>query len=413
MSVNRVRLNECPKLPKSEKNEDKVETLVTKLNENDAIKEVLEQKYYEQVAVLPIKWKKPGRHYLTQQESREHLQQLLDIKKELSDISDIFRARFNYHVEEIFEISDEPQGVRKELRRRVDDLIDTYGESDSLIIIVYGGHGVNTRTSKEYWRTKYESDNVWAASTNADGGRVNWSRIQERLEDADCDTLMIIDCCYSGSAVTRGVPNTTNEVLAAVGPDAPSYFGTHAYSRAIKSKLSDMKIPFTAQQLHEALLDESRQKPISQHADTPLAIPDHGFAGESRKRSIHFKELPRNGEHTISENMLQLQLSTPSRRLTMSIEVELDTLDDIVESADEWEEWFIKRNPPTNVLNVRFYIRQGLLLKIKREKINRKNKQLSREKQQLIREKQRLSRSCENRGPLRIFVVPEDVTFEE
>jgi hypothetical protein len=110
------------------------------------------------------------------------------------------------------------------------------------------------------------------------------------LEAADCDTLMVLDCCHSGSAA-RGVSRNTTEILAAATQNEPSWSGQRAYSKLLKRKLKEKSArPFTAFELHEEMLAASKA-PLSGDPNNLEATPDHGFAQRSRTTSILLKPL--------------------------------------------------------------------------------------------------------------------------
>lgn len=127
---------------------------------------------------------------------------------------------------------------------------------------------------------------------------MDWTDVQHMIVKADCDSLMIIDCCYAATAI-RGTVKSTNEVLAASVRDAPSYQGPHAYSKLLTKKLKIMRerVPFTVYELHEEM-EKHSGRTSTEDPEALLATPAHGFAGATGHRTIRLDALPRT--HGIS-----------------------------------------------------------------------------------------------------------------
>ena len=140
--------------------EDSVASFVAQLNFNLGINENLGQRYYQSVTVLPVMWKKPTTNYLKPEERKRNDTELAEIRDELKGISDIFKDEFHYHTKSILELSaDDSDVARYELIDEINDLTRMHGRgTNSLLIIIYGGHGEDTRYS-----TSAESECIWAA----------------------------------------------------------------------------------------------------------------------------------------------------------------------------------------------------------------------------------------------------------
>ena len=140
--------------------QDSVASFVAQLNFKLKINENLGQRYYQSVTVLPVMWKKPTINYLTPEEEVRTVDELDSIRDELEGISEVFEDDFHYHVKRIFELSaDDSTIARYDLIDEIHHLTRMHGRStSSLLIIVYGGHGEDTRYS-----TSEEGDCVWVA----------------------------------------------------------------------------------------------------------------------------------------------------------------------------------------------------------------------------------------------------------
>jgi hypothetical protein len=101
-----------------------------------------------------------------------------------------------------------------------------------------------------------------------------------------------MDCCFSGTTITRGQARTVNEILAASTRESPSYSGSRAYSKLLRNKFATISVPCSVQQIHDDMLSASRLKPAIKTDNALLATPDHGWAGNSLRRSIRLKPLP-------------------------------------------------------------------------------------------------------------------------
>jgi hypothetical protein len=148
-------------------------------------------------------------------------------------------------------------------------------------------------------------------TTSPQSASVNWTYIQKDLELSEADCLLIIDCCHSGTSITRGEATTINEILAASTHESPSYSGSRAYSKLLKAKLESISLPCSVEQIHQEMLSASRLRPISQSAGALRATPDHGWAGDSLPRSIRLRPLPTSDTDTtsLSDHTLEVRHS--------------------------------------------------------------------------------------------------------
>jgi hypothetical protein len=183
-----------------------------------------------------------------------------------------------------------------------------------------------------------------------------------RIEDANCDSLMTLDCCHAGNA-SRSLPQNTNEILAASVPEASSYSGARAYSKMLKKKLEMLPIPFTALQLHEEMVKE-RNKPMSQNPDSLIATPRHGYAGNGGGRTVILR--PPKHLHMIDDSDPSPSGVTPEAAVPTNphifMEIELDQSQQL--DVAKWEAWFAERPPPPSMFGLKFYTKEEVHVKV-------------------------------------------------
>lgn len=165
---------------------DVVDTLVAQLNLDIELRNALS---YTKVTVLPFMWGKPllsRQSHSSEDWVKNYEWEHNQIKTEMENIGEVFRRRFKYNVQPIFEIPDSydnsecQQMLRLEIQSHLSSHETLYrptnnGDSKnarraSLLIIVYGGHGVDTRmmndkylvSDSDYLNVK-DGHNVWAS----------------------------------------------------------------------------------------------------------------------------------------------------------------------------------------------------------------------------------------------------------
>ncbi|KAL2060583.1 hypothetical protein VTL71DRAFT_9224 [Oculimacula yallundae] len=117
-------------------------------------------------------------------------------RKEGRLLGDLFDKTFKYDVQE-FPIPLENSHLA--LRNRIDKEVlvasdaASKGNAKALLIVHYGGHGDGDFRQQR---------SIWASSAVASQGEpmVEWFRIQQNLEDSPADVLLLLDCCFSGTA---------------------------------------------------------------------------------------------------------------------------------------------------------------------------------------------------------------------
>ncbi|KAH7066693.1 hypothetical protein BKA63DRAFT_125837 [Paraphoma chrysanthemicola] len=346
------------------RDQDFLVALVEQLNINDKIQAALNVKDYEKVTVLPLMWDEAKIPYMSSEDRLKNLAELADIQAELTALGDVFRNRFRYDVKKIWKIPDDNSSAEKLLNRKLRRLDDKHGQEGSLLIILYGGHGVDTRSVKG----RGDDDCWWAANTSEHSATVHWSEIQARLELSEADCLVVVDCCYSGSTITRGGARTITEILAASTRESPSYSGARAYSKLLEHILATTGLPCSAQDIHDEMLAASRLNPAVQNPNVLLATPDRGWAGNSLRRSIRLNPLP--DPDSVPEATTTKDNSHKAR---MFIEIELDNSQDTSTATEQWQRWFTNRLPPATLRSLRFHTAADIYSKITQERRAKNN----------------------------------------
>ena len=85
---------------------------------------------------------------------------------------------------------------------------------------------------------------------------LNWSSLQNLLETAIPNVLIILDCCFAANAARDTGDGTTKELLAACSRESPTYgVGVRSFTSALVEELQAFgDRPFTAAMLHSRLV---------------------------------------------------------------------------------------------------------------------------------------------------------------
>ncbi|KAH7355341.1 hypothetical protein BKA65DRAFT_373259, partial [Rhexocercosporidium sp. MPI-PUGE-AT-0058] len=171
----------------------------------------------------------------------------LPVSIELNDLSRLFSGDFGFQTETWQIPSD---NSHNELSRKVLDFISV-GNDDkrNLKIVYYGGHGVLTKGQQLAWTNIPDKGDRMFKS-------VKWSGIQNTLEEAKSDVLILLDCCASGTANTDEGRGTT-ELIAACGFNGSANpVGANSFTRALITELHLLRNsqPFTISFLFNSIL---------------------------------------------------------------------------------------------------------------------------------------------------------------
>jgi len=142
---------------------DALHTFVANLNLEGGIALALKKVFYEHVTVLPLMWDDPDPDEVGDKYDAL-IAERREMKDELKGISNVFRNRFNFGVEDIWLIPDDKNICQKRLGQKIEKFAGKHDKENTLAIIVYGGHGKETRLYKSgQWGLAQEGHSVWVA----------------------------------------------------------------------------------------------------------------------------------------------------------------------------------------------------------------------------------------------------------
>ena len=138
-----------------------------------------------------------------------------------------------------------------------------------------------------------------------DSASVQWSGLQELLENAESDALILLDCCAAASSISATGSGVT-EVIAACGFEtwAPGV-GKHSFTRSLIDELRYWShgLTLSVAMLHNKVLSRIKYwKPRfgmtgeHEHRKTPIYIV---ISHEGNQRSIGLIPLQRNGPPSV------------------------------------------------------------------------------------------------------------------
>lgn len=138
-----------------------------------------------------------------------------------------------------------------------------------------------------------------------DSASVQWSGLQELLENAESDALILLDCCAAASSISATGSGVT-EVIAACGFEtwAPGV-GEHSFTRSLIDELRYWShgLTLSVAMLHNKVLSRIKYwKPRfgmtgeHEHRKTPIYIV---ISHEGNQRSIGLIPLQRNGPPSV------------------------------------------------------------------------------------------------------------------
>ncbi|KAF2735737.1 hypothetical protein EJ04DRAFT_511528 [Polyplosphaeria fusca] len=155
----------------------------------------------------------------------------LPICEERDALEEMFRQIFIYGTER-YEI---PSKRSEELLgKALEQFLKRHGAPDSLVIVHYGGHGGPPKDGS----TECE----WAARIDEDSPTLDWSVVQTQLLTAECDVVILLDCCFAGSAA-RGQTRKCVEILLATDKDqiAPVGIGRWpSFTKILTEKMKEL-----------------------------------------------------------------------------------------------------------------------------------------------------------------------------
>ncbi|KAI9710485.1 MAG: Phosphatidylinositol-4-phosphate 5-kinase [Bogoriella megaspora] len=202
---------------------------------------------YRDVAVLLVKW-------------AEHLDQL-KCGDEVRDLDELFQNSFKYHTK-IVQLHDKCN-ANLQLHSAFVDFIKQYDGPNNLLIVYYTGHGSQMIDTGHLLLHPTDRPMAHGCSTQSpDLARAVWEQAEVHLmQNAKCDALSILDCCFAGDVHKSGFQedDRTYQLLSAAGKGKLTRRpGPYSFTRALINCLTELQKeygdnPFTTLQLQERI----------------------------------------------------------------------------------------------------------------------------------------------------------------
>ncbi|KAF7928944.1 uncharacterized protein EAE97_009786 [Botrytis byssoidea] len=171
----------------------------------------------------------------------------LPVSLEVHELGIVLASIYKYEVQ-IYRIP--CGGSHKKLNQKILDFVELDEDSkEDLKIVYYGGHGMLAQNRQPCWVSRSDT-------RDPSFSMVKWGGIQNSLEEAQSDVLLLLDCCSSGTANT-GEGCGTAELIAACGfNDVANGVGRHSFTYALITELRLLSAypKFTAAVLYNRIL---------------------------------------------------------------------------------------------------------------------------------------------------------------
>ncbi|KAI4259984.1 MAG: hypothetical protein L6R42_004264 [Xanthoria sp. 1 TBL-2021] len=243
----------------------------------------------------------------------------LRVASEINDLDDLFRDIYRYSTNQWRIPSTKSHNA---LARRIIRSLDEAEASDKLLIVYYGGHGFMNE----------DRQCVWLCNQEPDAATAQWSSIQTMLEEADCDVLILLDCCAAASSAD-GHSKGTTEIIAACGFEAfAPGVGEHSFTRSLIEELrwyAQRPGPISISFLHNKVLARAKKSWNPRYATdgnyerrrTPIYIH---LADRSNQRCIELTPLLHTSQHLgpgPSQESSTTQFSTPLTSASVDVDM--------------------------------------------------------------------------------------------
>ncbi|KAK3625276.1 hypothetical protein LTR56_020537 [Elasticomyces elasticus] len=200
----------------------------------------------------------------------------LDCGSDVRNLANVLSSSFGYAIQ----ARQIPSGDSyRNLRDRVATFINDARSANELFIVFYSGHGsAGDPNDPKANRAGLE----WSATERSNSPSLPWTPIQnELLMKATQDVLLILDCCYAGSALKSPATNSRKELLAACGWESETISGSTSYTANLIRHLRSMSGAFEACDLHSRLATSHATRKALRY--TPLWT---GLGGNSRRHVV-------------------------------------------------------------------------------------------------------------------------------
>ncbi|KAM0500573.1 hypothetical protein D7B24_008916 [Verticillium nonalfalfae] len=259
---------------------------------------------------------------------------------ELADVFDQY-YRYTFQIQAIPSTSESCKSPWRWLSRKITDFSEERDQRDVLKIVYYNGHS-------------YLDDNremVLASSRDREKAEtLRWSGIQQVLEEACGDTLILMDAAYYPSSKMVRQQGVLELIAAAVSEEHFNELERCSFTKLLVEQLKTrashrVPNPLTAAELHSKLVssyptfiqDRNGDKDLVTTSPSPLHIQ---IAGNPRLASILVAPM------NISPQRNSLPFAPEGQQLVLSVRVGDEPID-----VDSWTEWL--RQMPEAVKEMR------------------------------------------------------------
>ncbi|KAI1194558.1 hypothetical protein F5X97DRAFT_327409 [Nemania serpens] len=271
----------------------------------------------------------------------------LSVARAVEELAEVFQKCYHYTPEVIkipsTTVRDGYSNPWRWLSRNINEFIDKSDTRDTLKIVYYNGYS-------------YLDDNremVLSSSRNRDkAGTIRWSGIQHILEEANSDTLIIMDSTYYPATKMVRRRGVLELIAASALEDYHHPLERGIFTRALTEQLrlrASARFPnaLSATELHSKLLSLFPKLILDRYpekgAATVFPAPLHmQTSGNSRLPSITLSPLPL--QHAKPHSALDNAHAGP--QVTLSLRLTDEPL-----SLENWTEWF--RMMPEGIRDVK------------------------------------------------------------
>ncbi|KAK2002909.1 hypothetical protein LX36DRAFT_194920 [Colletotrichum falcatum] len=260
--------------------------------------------------------------------------------KDLGEVFDQY-YRYTFSITTIPSASEACKSPWRWLSRKITDFVEDRDQRDVLKIVYYNGHS--------YLDGNREM--VLASSKDKDKAEtIRWSGIQQVLEEACSDTLIIMDAAFFPSSKMHRQQGVLELVAAAVSEEHFDALDRCTFTKVLTEHLKTrasqrFTSPFSAAELHSKLLsnypslvqDKSPEKETITSFPSPLHMQ---MSGNARLPSILLAPL------NIGPLRTSLPFGTEGQQLVLSFRIGDEPID-----IDNWTEWL--RMMPDGIKDVR------------------------------------------------------------
>lgn len=260
--------------------------------------------------------------------------------KELSEVLDQY-YRYTFSISPIPSSSEACKNPWRWLSRKITDFVEDRDQRDVLKIVYYNGHSYLDGNREMVLAS---SKDVEKAET------IRWSGIQQVLEEACSDTLIIMDAAFFPSSKMHRQQGVLELIAAAVSEEHFDALDRCTFTKVLTEHLKTRASqryanPFSAAELHSKLLsnypslvqDRNPEKETITSFPSPLHMQ---MSGNARLPSILLAPL------NIGPMRSSLPFGTEGQQLVLSIRIGDDPID-----VDNWTEWL--RMMPDGINDVR------------------------------------------------------------